>query len=870
MTSPTVSIVLITFNDVARLPRALDSALAQTLHDLEVIVVDDCSSDGTEAFVRERMTSDARLRYLRLPVNSGGCSAPRNAGIEQAHGTWVMFCDSDDELERHAAKNLLIAAEQADADLACGVVERVEVGSGSRARWRAEVHEPATLTGIGERPELIADTVSVNKLYRRSWLLDRGITFPDGLLYEDQLFTMQCYAEAARIAVIDRTVYSWSVERAAEDLSITQRRHDLRNVRDRIEVNRLIDRYLGANGRDDLMAVKTAKFLRHDLYLHLVPLLELPDEQARDVMGVLRPYVQGLDLRSAGELRPALRIATYHLLVDDLDGVRRALRTLRWSSVLPVRIEQRAGRDVWACAHLATGPDVGGFPVTWWLDVDELRCSRAQLTDQRWCHEAELLTLHGDGVTVRGETVDAYGRLGEVTDVRLVLTDGPRIVHSQALTWSYADGRLRWEGDGAWRSIARRAPQDRGVVQVRVEIAGRSNVMPIRALASVSEHGRQVVLTSGERGTVRWQSQPVSRYTAGAIAGRLLAGVLPSVARWLPSTGTVCVSAGGGRVFGGAPRLLSASLHRDHPEVPQVWALPDGLTEPPEYARVVYPGGWRHRLAAARAMWIIDDGQPLHTGGGAAAPGALRGGRSTRSALVIEPTLHRIGRDRRDWPLLSRRERVSPPDADLLVVPSATLRSRAAALGHVGVVSVAPPLVRRDRGRARERLDLPAASPIVLWAAVDGSVLPIEEFARTLDRDWMLLVHAPGARVPAAVRAWVRDVTNTVDVADLIAAVDVVVTDASALAAYAAAADLPIIVFTPDVRDLESRGPGLDLDLDTPPGPIATDVETLVHALGARAANDFRIAADVSEGHARLKALATGDARSTWDAMGWS
>ena len=84
-----VSVVLITFNDAARLPRALSSLSGQTLRNLEIIVVDDASTDGTASVVATAMSTDPRIRYVRLDVNSGGCSGPRNRGIRKATGTWV-------------------------------------------------------------------------------------------------------------------------------------------------------------------------------------------------------------------------------------------------------------------------------------------------------------------------------------------------------------------------------------------------------------------------------------------------------------------------------------------------------------------------------------------------------------------------------------------------------------------------------------------------------------------------------------------------------------------------------------------------------------------------------------------------------------
>ena len=96
MTGPAVSVVVPTYNRRNVLPRALDSIVAQTFHDWEIILVDDGSTDGTDKLAREyaRRLGD-RFVYLRQE-NTGCCSA-RNKGIEAGRGEFVAFLDSDDE-----------------------------------------------------------------------------------------------------------------------------------------------------------------------------------------------------------------------------------------------------------------------------------------------------------------------------------------------------------------------------------------------------------------------------------------------------------------------------------------------------------------------------------------------------------------------------------------------------------------------------------------------------------------------------------------------------------------------------------------------------------------------------------------------------
>ena len=125
---PAVSVVVIVYNDEARLPTAVRSVLEQTLRGVEVVIVDDHSTDGSyEVAARLAAEHPDRVRAYRLPENSGGCGAPRNAGIRETRGEYVVFLDSDDVLERNACRIFLEAAESTCADLVSGLCVRFHV-----------------------------------------------------------------------------------------------------------------------------------------------------------------------------------------------------------------------------------------------------------------------------------------------------------------------------------------------------------------------------------------------------------------------------------------------------------------------------------------------------------------------------------------------------------------------------------------------------------------------------------------------------------------------------------------------------------------------------------------------------------------------
>lgn len=106
---PNVSVVLPTHNRLDTLKRSLASVLEQSYTDLEVIVVDDCSTDATAAYIKT--LSDARVRYLQLSQNRGAATA-RNAGIQLATGEFIAFQDSDDLWLPNKLSNQLAYLEQ--------------------------------------------------------------------------------------------------------------------------------------------------------------------------------------------------------------------------------------------------------------------------------------------------------------------------------------------------------------------------------------------------------------------------------------------------------------------------------------------------------------------------------------------------------------------------------------------------------------------------------------------------------------------------------------------------------------------------------------------------------------------------------------
>jgi glycosyltransferase involved in cell wall biosynthesis len=114
--SPRVSVVIPTRDSIGFLPEAIATAQAQTLRDIEILVVDDGSVDATWALLLGAAASDPRVRPLRRAA-PGGVSAARNAGLAEARGDWIALLDADDLWLPDRLERLVALAETLEADL---------------------------------------------------------------------------------------------------------------------------------------------------------------------------------------------------------------------------------------------------------------------------------------------------------------------------------------------------------------------------------------------------------------------------------------------------------------------------------------------------------------------------------------------------------------------------------------------------------------------------------------------------------------------------------------------------------------------------------------------------------------------------------
>lgn len=203
-----VSVVMPIYNAYDYLRPALDSVLEQTLADIEVICVDDGSTDHSLEILKEYQGRDERIRIV-TETNAGPALA-RNNGMRRARGEYIAFLDADDFFEPTFLEKLYALAKRDDLDIA---LSRYDVYNTKKAKFEpaapagnSDIFTPRAVTSKNEHPDAIfSSTVcsAWNKLFRRSFLEEKGLVFlTDVKIFEDVYFVVTSLSLAERVGKV--------------------------------------------------------------------------------------------------------------------------------------------------------------------------------------------------------------------------------------------------------------------------------------------------------------------------------------------------------------------------------------------------------------------------------------------------------------------------------------------------------------------------------------------------------------------------------------------------------------------------------------------------------------------------------------------
>lgn len=252
----TISVAVAVYNSDAYLERSLDSLCRQTYRNLEIILVDDGSTDNSGKICDRYAKEDTRIKVVHK--ENGGLFTTRNVGIENATGTYITFLDGDDWIDENMYESMLSALKEQGADLAvCRYRCVYQDMTKDLSTDTAYVMEGQEILEkyLEEDESYQIQNAAWNKLYRRDLITD--LRFPPRW-YEDMLYTIQLLNRPVRSVYLDQAYYNYICDRST---SIMNRGIDKKTFTDQIP--NLYDRsiFLRAIGREDLA-------LLQDYYLY--------------------------------------------------------------------------------------------------------------------------------------------------------------------------------------------------------------------------------------------------------------------------------------------------------------------------------------------------------------------------------------------------------------------------------------------------------------------------------------------------------------------------------------------------------------------------------------------------------------------------
>ena len=191
-----ISIIVPIYNSEKYLNKCIDSLINQTEKNIEIILVNDGSTDNSEEIIKEY--KDKRIKYYKN--KNQGIGKTRNFGIEQATGSYIMFVDSDDYIEKNACEKMYNKAVNENLDVVlCDFYKEYDNGN------IEEIHTNSfNNSSLKENPNIITDYLCPwAKIYDRKLIIDNNIKFVENLKYEDAPFVIKALCTAKKIGKID-------------------------------------------------------------------------------------------------------------------------------------------------------------------------------------------------------------------------------------------------------------------------------------------------------------------------------------------------------------------------------------------------------------------------------------------------------------------------------------------------------------------------------------------------------------------------------------------------------------------------------------------------------------------------------------------
>ncbi len=215
MQKPKLSVIIPCYNSEKFLRECLDSLVNQSLKDIEIICVNDASSDKTSEILEEYSKKDGRIKLISHEKNQG-LSAARNTGILNSTGEFISFVDSDDYVDGGMMEKLYNKAVTTGAEIVIGNIYLYFEDTGKLEIFRNKrffTFLSGRVFTLTEYPALVSCIAAWDRIYKSELIKDNSVFFPIGLVYEDQIFSIKTMALAKGITVLNEPLYYYRKNR---------------------------------------------------------------------------------------------------------------------------------------------------------------------------------------------------------------------------------------------------------------------------------------------------------------------------------------------------------------------------------------------------------------------------------------------------------------------------------------------------------------------------------------------------------------------------------------------------------------------------------------------------------------------------------
>ena len=316
-----ISVIVPVYNVEEYLEECLDSLRRQGDVGIEVIMIDDGSTDSSGVIADKYV--ERYDNFYCHHIENGGLGHARNYAVTYAQGKYITFLDSDDIVPDNTYYKMHLLAEKHNAELTiCNVARFDSKGFKASPLHKKAFFKYEEVTHITRNYYLLNDTISCNKLIRKDFYDRNQFSFPENILYEDIPVTIPMHFLCNKVAVMNEAGYLWRI-RDGSNKSITQRTSSMKNLTDRIEILKMLDKFFKENVKDRRLNIeKQYKLLDVDLKIFVHTCAGLEEQYAYEVLDIINDYIdEAIEEEAFEKLSLIDKQKYYYVRNRDLEGL---------------------------------------------------------------------------------------------------------------------------------------------------------------------------------------------------------------------------------------------------------------------------------------------------------------------------------------------------------------------------------------------------------------------------------------------------------------------------------------------------------------------------------------------------------------------